>query len=164
MSSTGEVGCIGVDTSEAILKAMLSVGLQIPSKGVLLSTGGPKQKADMLEAAHQLHNKGYRIYATGGTHSFLTDNGIPAIKVYWPSQADMEPQALQMLHEHQIDLVVNIPKNLTPTELGNGHKIRRAAIDLNIPLLTNARLASAFIKAFTEMSLDDIEIKAWDEY
>lgn len=164
MASTGEVGCIGVDTSEAILKSMISVGLRVPQKGILLSTGTPKQKADMLDAAHMLHNKGYRLYATGGTHRFLNDNGIPAIKVYWPSQTDEQPQALQLLHDKEIDLVVNIPKNLTPTELGNGHKIRRAAIDLNIPLLTNARLASAFIKAFTELPLDDIEIKPWDEY
>ncbi|MDE6049016.1 MAG: carbamoyl-phosphate synthase (glutamine-hydrolyzing) large subunit [Paramuribaculum sp.] len=164
MSSTGEVGCIGVDTSEALLKAMMSVGLRIPKKGILLSTGSAKQKADMLDAAHQLHNKGYRIYATTGTHQFLNDNGIPAVKVYWPSQADMQPQALQMLHDKEIDLVVNVPKNLTPTELGNGHKIRRAAIDLNIPLLTNARLASAFINAFCTLPLDDIEIKPWDEY
>ncbi len=164
MSSTGEVGCIGVDTSEALLKAMLSVGLRIPKKGVLLSTGSAKQKAAMLDAAHQLNNKGYRIYATAGTHRYLNDNGIPAIKVYWPSQADMQPQALQMLHDKEIDLVVNVPKNLTPTELGNGHKIRRAAIDLNIPLLTNARLASAFINAFCTLPLDDIEIKPWDEY
>ncbi len=164
MSSTGEVGCLGVDTSEAILKSMLSVGLRIPQKGVLLSTGTPKQKADMLESAQLLHKHGYRIYATGGTHRFLNDNGIPAIRVYWPSEADMQPQALQLLHDKEIDLVVNVPKNLTPTELGNGHKIRRAAIDLNIPLLTNARLASAFIRAFTTMEPDDIEIKAWDEY
>ena len=164
MSSTGEVGCIGVDTSEALLKAMLSVGLRIPKKGILLSTGSAKQKTDMLDAAHQLNNKGYRIYATAGTHQFLNDNGIPAIKVYWPSQSDMQPQALQMLHDKEIDLVVNVPKNLTPTELGNGHKIRRAAIDLNIPLLTNARLASAFINAFCTLPLDDIEIKPWDEY
>ncbi|MDE5744877.1 MAG: carbamoyl-phosphate synthase large subunit, partial [Paramuribaculum sp.] len=164
MSSTGEVGCIGVDTSEALLKAMISVGLRIPKKGILLSTGSAKQKADMLDAAHQLHDKGYRIYATAGTHQFLNDNGIPAVKVYWPSQADMQPQALQMLHDKEIDLVVNVPKNLTPTELGNGHKIRRAAIDLNIPLLTNARLASAFINAFCTLPLDDIEIKPWDEY
>lgn len=164
MSSTGEVGCIGVDTSEAILKSMLSVGLNIPRRSVLLSTGTPKQKADMLDAAHRLHNKGYQIYATGGTHSFLNDNGIPAIRVYWPSQSDMQPQALELLHKKEIDLVVNIPKNLTSAELDNGYKIRRAAIDLNIPLLTNARLASAFIEAFTTMSLDDIEIKSWDEY
>lgn len=164
MSSTGEVGCLGIDTSEALMKSMLSVGLRVPSKGMLLSTGTAKQKAAMLEAAQQLNRCGYRIYATGGTHRFLNDNGVPALRVYWPSEADMHPQALQLLHDREIDLVVNIPKNLTPAELTNGHKIRRAAIDLNIPLLTNARLASAFINAFTTLSLDDIEIKPWDEY
>lgn len=164
MSSTGEVGCIGDDTSEALLKAMLSVGQRVPAKSVLLSTGTPKQKADMLDSAHLLHNKGYKIYATGGTHQFLNDNGIPAIRVYWPSQPDMQPQAIDLLHNKEIDMVVNVPKNLTPTELSNGYKIRRAAIDLNVPLLTNARLAAAFISAFTSMSLDDIEIKSWDEY
>ncbi|MDE6352502.1 MAG: carbamoyl-phosphate synthase (glutamine-hydrolyzing) large subunit [Muribaculaceae bacterium] len=164
MSSTGEVGCIGSDTDEAVLKSMLSVGYRIPEKSVLLSTGSAKQKAAMLDAAHKLHNHGYRLYATGGTHTFLNDNGIPAIKVYWPSEADKYPQALEMLHNKEIDLVVNIPKNLSSTELSNGYKIRRAAIDLNIPLLTNARLASAFIDAFTSMSLDQIEIKSWDEY
>lgn len=164
MSSTGEVGCLGIDTSEALMKSMLSVGLRVPSKGVLLSTGTAKQKAAMLEAAQQLNRCGYRIYATGGTHRFLNDNGVPALRVYWPSEADMHPQALQLLHDREIDLVVNIPKNLTPAELTNGHKIRRAAIDLNIPLLTNARLASAFINAFTTLSLDDIEIKPWNEY
>jgi carbamoyl-phosphate synthase large subunit len=164
MSSTGEVGCIGVDSPEAILKAMLSVGQRIPQSAVLLSTGSAKQKAAMLDAAHQLHDKGYKIYATGGTHQFLNDNGIPALHAYWPSQADQHPQALDLLHNRQVDLVVNIPKNLTSTELSNGYKIRRAAIDLNVPLLTNARLASAFIEAFTTLSLDDIEIKSWDEY
>lgn len=164
MSSTGEVGCIGNDTSEAILKSMLAVGLRIPEKAILLSTGGPKQKADMLDAAHMLHKKGYKIYATSGTHTFLNDNGIPAIRCYWPSQPDMQPQALQLLHDKAVDLVVNIPKNLTSAELSNGYKIRRAAIDLNIPLLTNARLASTFIRAFSTMPLDDIEIKSWDEY
>ena len=164
MSSTGEVGCIGVDTSEAILKSMLAVGLRIPAKGVLLSTGGPKQKADMLEAARMLHAKGLPIYATGGTYRYLIDNGIPCVRVYWPSETDRQPQALELLHNKQVDLVVNIPKDLTPTELGNGHRIRRAAIDLNISLLTNARLASAFIRAFTTLSPDDIEIVPWDEY
>lgn len=164
MSSTGEVGCIGDTTSEALLKSMLAVGQRIPQKSVLLSTGGARQKADMLDAAHRLHNKGYTIYATGGTHNFLTENGIPAIRVYWPSQPDMQPQALDLLHSHKIDMVVNIPKNLSSTELSNGYKIRRAAIDLNVPLLTNARLASAFIYAFTTLSLDDIEIRSWDEY
>jgi carbamoyl-phosphate synthase large subunit len=164
MSSTGEVGCIGDDTSEALLKSMLSVGQRIPKKSVLLSTGTAKQKADMLDSAHLLHRSGYTIYATGGTHQFLNDNGIPAVRVYWPSQPDMHPQALELLHNKQIDMVVNVPKNLTPTELSNGYKIRRAAIDLNVPLLTNARLASAFISAFTSMTIDDIQIKSWDEY
>ena len=163
MSSTGEVGCLGENTSEALLKAMLSVGQQIPKKSVLLSTGGAKQKVDMLDAAHKLHDKGYTLYATGGTHKFLTDNGIPAILVYWPSESDKQPQALDMLHKKQIDMVVNIPKNLSSTELSNGYKIRRAAVDLNIPLLTNARLASAFIDAFCDLTLDQIEIKAWGE-
>ena len=164
MASTGEVGCLGLDTSEAILKAMLSVGYQIPKKNILLSTGTAKQKADMLEAAQLLHEKGYNLFATGGTHQFLTDNGIPAVKVYWPSESDHEPQALEMLHNKQIDLVVNIPKNLTQKELDNGYKIRRAAIDFNIPLITNARLASAFIEAFCSLNIDDIQIKSWDEY
>lgn len=164
MASTGEVGCIGLDTSEAVLKAMLSVGYQIPQKNILLSTGTAKQKADMLEAAQLLYQKGYNLFATGGTHQFLTDNGIPAVKVYWPSESDREPQALEMLHNKQIDLVVNIPKNLTQKELDNGYKIRRAAIDFNIPLITNARLASAFIQAFCSLSIDDIQIKSWDEY
>ena len=164
MSSTGEVGCLGENTSEALLKAMLSVGQEIPKKSVLLSTGGAKQKVDMLDAAHKLYDKGYTLYATGGTHKFLTDNGIPAILVYWPSESDKQPQALEMLHRKQIDMVVNIPKNLSSTELSNGYKIRRAAVDLNIPLLTNARLASAFIDAFCDISLDQIEIKSWVEY
>ncbi|MDE6176139.1 MAG: ATP-grasp domain-containing protein, partial [Paramuribaculum sp.] len=164
MSSTGEVGCIGDDTSEALLKAMLSVGLRIPRKGVLLSTGTPRQKADMLDSAHKLYNNGYKIYATAGTARYLNDNGIPAVRVYLPSEQEGHPQAVDLLHDKQIDLVVNLPKNLTPTELSNGYRVRRAAIDLNIPLLTNARLASAFINAFTTMALDDIEIKSWDEY
>ena len=164
MSSTGEVGCLGVDTSEAILKSMLAVGLRIPEKGILLSTGSAKQKADMLETAQLLDSKGYKLYATSGTYRFLTDNGVKATEVFWPSQPDMQPQALQLLHDKEIDLVVNIPKDLTPTELGNGHRIRRAAIDLNISLLTNARLATAFIRSFTGMTPDDIEILPWDEY
>ena len=164
MSSTGEVGCIGENTSEALLKSMLSVGYKIPQKNILLSTGGPKQKASMLDAAKKLYEKGYSLYATGGTHKYLNDNGIPAIRVYWPSESDKEPQALEMLHKKQIDMVVNIPKNLSSAELTNGYKIRRAAIDLNVPLLTNARLASAFIDAFCDMTLDEIEIKSWGEY
>ena len=164
MSSTGEVGCLGESTSEALMTSMLSVGHRIPKKGVLLSTGSAKQKADLLESAHRLHKKGYQLYATAGTHRYLNDNGIPAILVHWPSEADKEPQALDLLHRKQIDLVVNIPKNLTSNELTNGYKIRRAAVDLNVPLITNARLASAYIRAFCDLTVDDIEIKSWDEY
>ena len=164
MSSTGEVGCLGESTSEALMTSMLSVGHRIPKKGVLLSTGSAKQKADLLESAHRLHKKGYQLYATAGTHRYLNDNGIPAILVHWPSEADKEPQALDLLHRKQIDFVVNIPKNLTSNELTNGYKIRRAAVDLNVPLITNARLASAYIRAFCDLTVDDIEIKAWDEY
>lgn len=164
MSSTGEVGCLGECTSEALMTSMLSVGHRIPKKGVLLSTGSAKQKADLLESAHRLHKKGYQLYATAGTHRYLNDNGIPAILVHWPSEADKEPQALDLLHRKQIDFVVNIPKNLTSNELTNGYKIRRAAVDLNVPLITNARLASAYIRAFCDLTVDDIEIKSWDEY
>ena len=163
MASTGEVGCIGSDTSCAVLKAMLSVGYRIPEKNILLSTGTMKQKADMMDAARMLVNKGYKLFATGGTHKTLIENGIENTLVYWPSE-DGYPQALEMLHNKEIDMVVNIPKNLTAGELDNGYKIRRAAIDLNIPLITNARLASAFIQAFCTMSIDDIAIKSWDEY
>ncbi|MDE7160275.1 MAG: carbamoyl-phosphate synthase (glutamine-hydrolyzing) large subunit [Muribaculaceae bacterium] len=164
MSSTGEVGCIGVDTDEAILKAMLSVGQRIPSRSVLLSTGGAKQKADLLHSAQKLFKHGYKIYATPGTHRYLNDNGIPSLCAYPPSSTGQYPQALDLLHDKEIDLVVNVPKNLTPTELSDGYRIRRAAVDLNIPLITNGRLADAFINAFTSMSLDDIEIKDWSEY
>ena len=164
MASTGEVGCLGDDTSCAILKAMLSVGHRIPRKNILLSTGTARQKVDMLSAARMLQEKGYSLYATGGTSRFLTDNGIPNTQVYWPSEPDKKPQALDMLHNKEIDMVVNIPKNLTAGELDNGYKIRRAAIDLNIPLITNARLASAFIQAFCTMTLDDLAIKSWSEY
>ena len=163
MASTGEVGCIGSDTSCAVLKAMLSVGYRIPRKNILLSTGTPKQKVDMLEAARMLQKKGYNIFATGGSSKFLTENGVENTRVYWPSE-EGHPQALEMLHKKEIDMVVNIPKNLTAGELDNGYKIRRAAIDLNIPLITNARLASAFINAFCTMDIDDIAIKSWEEY
>ena len=164
MASTGEVGCIGSDTSCAILKAMLSVGYRIPQKNILLSTGTPKQKVDMLSAARMLQKKGYKLFATGGSSKFLTENGVENTCVYWPSEPDMQPQALDMLHKKEIDMVVNIPKNLTAGELDNGYKIRRAAIDLNIPLITNARLASAFINAFCTMTPDDLAIKSWEEY
>uniref|UniRef100_A0AB33IN55 Carbamoyl-phosphate synthase (Glutamine-hydrolyzing) large subunit n=1 Tax=Prevotella sp. GTC17253 TaxID=3236793 RepID=A0AB33IN55_9BACT len=164
MSSTGEVGCLGIDTNDALLKSMLSVGQRIPEKTVLLSTGGAKQKADMLDAAKELVDNGYKLYATGGTSKYLTENGVENERVFWPSEGGQEPQALTMLHEHKIDMVVNIPKNLTAHELTNGYKIRRAAIDLNVPLITNSRLASAFIHAFCTIPLDEIEIKSWSEY
>ena len=164
MASTGEVGCIGSDTSCAVLKAMLSVGYRIPKKNILLSTGTPKQKVEMLSAARLLQQKGYKLFATGGTSKFLTENGVENTQVYWPSETNQQPQALDMLHKKEIDMVVNIPKNLTAGELSNGYKIRRAAIDLNVPLITNARLASAFINAFCTMTLDDLAIKSWAEY
>ena len=164
MASTGEVGCLGDDSNQALLKSMLSVGYRIPKKTVLLSTGGAKQKAVMLEAARTLVKHGYELYATGGTSKYLADNGVGNTRVYWPSETGMEPQALTLLHERKIDMVVNIPKDLTPRELTNGYKIRRSAIDLNIPLITNSRLASAFIHAFCTLSLDDIDIKSWSEY
>ena len=163
MASTGEVGCIGDNTHTALLKAMLSVGHRIPKKTVLLSTGGAKQKAEMLDAARMLESHGYELYATGGTSKYLTDNGIRNTLVHWPSDAG-QPQALDLLHQHKIDMVVNIPKDLTTHELTNGYKIRRAAIDLNVPLITNARLASAFIQAFCTVPLDAIGIKSWNEY
>ena len=164
MSSTGEVGCLGDDTSTALLKSMLSVGLRIPKKTILLSTGGAKQKADMLDAAKMLKQHGYELYATVGTSKYLAENGIENTCVYMPSDEGQHPQALDLLHEKKIDMVVNMPKDLTPRELTNGYKVRRAAIDLNVPLVTNSRLASAFISAFCNVTLDDIDIKAWGEY
>lgn len=163
MTSTGEVGCIADDNDEAVLKAMLSVGQRIPKKNVLLSTGGYKQKVDMMDACRLLTERGYTIYATEGTHRFLQDNGIPSVRVYWPDE-EGKPQAVELLQDHTIDLVVNINKNLSQGELTNGYKLRRSAIDLNIPLITNARLASAFISAFCRLSIDEIQIKPWSEY
>ena len=164
MMSTGEVGCLGDDTNEAVLKSMLSVGYRIPQRSVLLSTGGYKQKVDVLDAAQLLHNKGYALYATQGTHDMLAENGIPSTLVFWPTDEGKQPQALDLLHERKIDMVVNINKNLTAGELTNGYRLRRAAIDLNIPLLTNARLASAFITAFCTLPIEDLQIKSWAEY
>ena len=163
MASTGEVGCLGQDTSCALLKAMLSVGYRIPQKGILLSTGAPKQKVDMLEAARMLQQQGFTLYATGGTSAFLEENGVKSVRVYWPSE-EGTPQALDLLHRKEIDMVVNIPKNLSSSELDNGYKIRRSSIDLNIPLITNARLASAFIGAFCSMKVEDLAIQSWNEY
>jgi carbamoyl-phosphate synthase large subunit len=163
MASTGEVGCIGEDTSSALLCAMLSVGQRIPAKNVLLSTGTAKQKAAMLDAAKMLVEHGYKLFATGGTSRYLEENGIPNTLVYWPSE-QQQPQALDLLHKKEIDLVVNVPKDLSVKELSNGYKLRRAAIDLNIPLITNPRLASAFINAFCNTPLDNVAVKAWDEF
>ena len=163
MASTGEVGCLGDDSGTALLTAMLSVGHRIPKKNILLSTGGAKQKADMLEAARTLKEHGYTLYATGGTSRYLTENGVENNLVCWPSE-EGTPQALTMLHNREIDMVVNIPKDLTVSELSNGYKIRRAAVDLNIPLITNSRLASAFIQAFCHIDMDDLPIKSWSEY
>ena len=164
MSSTGEVGCLGDDTNQALIKSMLSVGQSIPKHTLLLSTGGAKQKAEMLDPAKMLVQHGYELFATPGTSKFLTENGIPNTCVSWPSEDEKKPQAMDMLHQHKIDMVVNIPKDLTPHELTNGYKIRRSAIDLNVPLITNSRLAASFINAFCTLTLDDIDIKSWDEY
>ena len=164
MSSTGEVGCLGEDSRAALLKAMLSVGHRMPKKNILLSTGDGKQKAEMLAAATLLRDNGFNLFATPGTSRYLTDNGIPNTLVHWPSEAPQTPQALDMLHNKEIDMVVNVPKNLSSGELTNGYKIRRAAIDLNVPLITNARLASAFIYAFCTLKPEDLDIKCWQEY
>ena len=163
MASTGEVGCLGEDSRTALIKSMLSVGHRIPKKNILLSTGDGKQKAEMLAACQMLQTHGYTLYATGGTSRYLTENGIKNNLVYWPSE-EGHPQAIDMLHNHEIDMVVNVPKNLSSSELSNGYKIRRAAIDLNVPLITNARLASAFIYAFCTVKLDELDIKCWQEY
>ncbi|MGN0195489.1 MAG: carbamoyl-phosphate synthase (glutamine-hydrolyzing) large subunit [Candidatus Cryptobacteroides sp.] len=163
MVSTGEVGCLGVDSSDALIKSMLAVGQRIPQHSILLSTGNVKQKVELLKTAQELHRHGYEIYATHGTSKFLNENGVPNIHVYWPGE-EGEPNALKLLHEKKIDMVVNIPRDLTARELSNGYRIRRAAIDLNIPLITNARLAGAFISAFCNMKMDDLDIRSWDEY
>ena len=164
MVSTGEVGCIGEDTYEALLSSMLSVGLRIPEHSILLSSGTARQKADMLEPAMMLHRKGYKLYATAGTHKFLEDNGIPSTRVGKPSDDDEFPKALDLIHDRKIDMVVNIPRTLEKRELSDGYMIRRAAIDFNIPLITNTRLATTFIRAFCKMGMGDIKIKRWDEY
>ncbi len=163
MASTGEVGCIGDDYYEAVLKAMLSVGMRIPGKSVLVSSGTVHSKLDLLNACRLLSEKGYVIYATSGSHKFLGENNVPSILVYQPNE-EMQPNALDLIRNKQVELVINIPKNLTPGELTNGYKIRRTSIDFNIPLITNSRLASAFIHAFCEMDVDSIPVKSWDEY
>ncbi len=170
MHSTGEVGCIGDDFNEALLNSMLSVGYEVPQKNILVSSGNALQKADLLNACRLLHERGYKLYGTGGSAKYLTENGVPTERVIWPTEAqDPElvgkyKQAMEMLANKELDLVINIPKNFSHKELTNGYHIRRAAIDFNIPLITNARLATAFIRAFCSMSLDDIQIKSWDQY
>ena len=167
MSSTGEVGCLGDSYEEALLNSMIATGYKIPSKdkGIMLSSGGTKEKASLLDAAMALQKAGYTIYATEGTANYLNDNYIKAIPVGWPDETHKSaPNVMDMIHDHKFDLIVNIPKNHTKRELTNGYKIRRGAIDHNIPLITNARLASAFINAFTTLSIDDLGIKSWQDY
>ena len=170
MHSTGEVGCIGDDFNEALLNSMLSVGYEIPKKNILISSGNALQKADLLNACRLLHERGYKIYGTEGSAKYLVENGVPAERVIWPTEAqDPElvgqyKQAMEMLANKELDLVINIPKNFSHRELTNGYHVRRAAVDYNIPLITNARLATAFIRAFCAMSIDDIQIKSWDQY
>ena len=164
MTSTGEVGCIGDDTDEAVLKAMLAVGHKIPRQSILLSSGTPRQKASLIESAQLIHKKGLTIYATSGTAAYLNENGIPAVRVFLPSEPEKRPQAIELMRQHKIDMVINLPKSHTTDELTNGYRIRRAAIDLNIPLITNARLAQAFIQAFCNVPLSDSLIKSRNEY
>ena len=167
MSSTGEVGCLGDDFDEALLNAMIATGFKIPDpeRGVMVSSGAMKSKVDLLDACRMLHAKGYKIYATAGTAAFLNAHGIATVAVYWPDEKpDAANNVMRMIAGHAFDLIVNIPKNHTKRELTNGYKIRRAAIDHNIPLITNARLAGAFIEAFCDLKLEDIQIKSWQEY
>ena len=165
MSSTGEVGCMGDDFNEALLNAMIAVGFSIPKKAVMFSTGAAKSKVELLESSRMLQQKGYQIYATSGTATFLNAHGVQTTPVFWPDERpDAENNVMKMIADHKFDLIVNIPKNHTKRELTNGYKIRRGAIDHNIPLITNARLASAFVNAFCEMDDKDIQIKPWQEY
>lgn len=163
MSSTGEVGCLGDDMNEALLNALIATGYRIPEKNILISSGGVKGKVDLLEPAQELAKKGYNIYATAGTAKFFQENGVPAIAVKWPDEQG-DNNVMDMIAKHQFDLIVNVPKNNTKRELTNGYRIRRASIDHNIPLMTNVRLAKAFIEAFCTLSLEDVKIKSWKEY
>jgi len=164
MASTGEVGCIGDNFDEALLSSMMSVGHKIPEKSILVSSGALKGKVKLLDPCKELASKGYEIYATAGTAKFLEDNGVKATTVSWPDEEDAAMNVMQMIAEHRFDLVINVPKDQTKRELTNGYRIRRAAIDHNIPLITNIRLASAYISAFCRMQQEDIEIKSWQEY
>ncbi|MDP2112932.1 MAG: ATP-grasp domain-containing protein, partial [Bacteroidota bacterium] len=164
MSSTGEVGCIGENFYEAILKSMLSVGYTIPKKNILISSGPARSKVELIQSAKLLSERGFNLFATGGTQKFLSDNGIESTRVYWPDETDKHPNTLELIKEKKIDLVINIPKDHTSREISNGYTIRRSAIDYSIPLITNARVASAFIYAFCKYEIEDLSIKSWDEY
>ncbi len=163
MVSTGEVGCIGDDYYEAILKALLSVGYHIPRKGILISSGPLRSKTELINSARMLLEKGYRLYATKGTHDFYAKNNIATTRVFWPDE-ERQPNAFGLIKNKEVDLVINIPKDLTSRELSNDYTIRRAAVDFNIPLITNARLASAFIYAISRYRLEDLPVKSWEEY
>ncbi|RIJ50232.1 carbamoyl-phosphate synthase (glutamine-hydrolyzing) large subunit [Maribellus luteus] len=164
MSSTGEVGCIGENFYEAILKSMLSVGYNFPKKNILISSGPSRGKLELLNSARMLVERGFNIFATEGTHKFFRDNGIENTLIYWPDEEGQSPNTLDYIKQKKIDLVINIPKNHTNRELKNGYTIRRSAIDYNIPLITNARVASAFLYAICKYTLEDVKIKSWDEY
>jgi carbamoyl-phosphate synthase large subunit len=164
MSSTGEVGCIGENYYEAILKSMLSVGYNFPEKNILISSGPSRGKIELLNSARMLKEKGFNIFATEGTHRFFRDNGVSNTLLHWPDEEDQAPNTMDFIKEKKIDLVVNIPKNHTERELKNGYQIRRSSIDYNIPLITNARVASAFIYGICKYSIEDISIKSWEEY
>ena len=164
MASTGEVGCIGETYYEAILKSMLSVGYNFPKKNILFSSGPSRSKIELLNSAKLLKAKGYNIFSTEGTHKFFTENGIENMLLHWPDEEDRQPNTIGFLKERKIDLVINIPKNYTKRELKNGYLIRRSSIDYNIPLITNARVASAFIYSICKYNIEDISIKSWDEY
>jgi len=164
MTSTGEVGCIGDTFNAALLSAMMSVGNNIPKKNILVSLGALKDKVELLDPCKEIASKGYVLYATAGTAKFLSDNGVKAITVNWPDEEGGEMNIMKMIAERSFDMIVNVPKDQTKRELTNGYRIRRAAIDHNIPLITNTRLASAFISAFCQMKQEDIQIKSWQEY
>jgi carbamoyl-phosphate synthase large subunit len=163
MSSTGEVGCLGDDLNEALLNALIATGYRLPKQAVLISSGAAKGKVSLLEPAKQLLKKGYEVYATEGTAKFFNDNGVKATPVCWPDESGQN-NVMDMIAAHKFDLIINVPKNHSKRELTNGYRIRRGAIDHNIPLMTNVRLAKAFIEAFTAMTIDDIKIKSWQEY
>jgi carbamoyl-phosphate synthase large subunit len=164
MASTGEVGCIGENYYEAILKAMLSVGYRIPVKSILISSGPSRGKIELLNSAKMLRDRGIQIFATEGTHRFFAENGVENTLLYWPDEENLSPNTIGFIKEKKVDLVINIPKNYTTRELKNDYTIRRSAIDYNIPLITNARVASAFIYAICKYEIEDISIKSWDEY